>query len=325
MAVPCAAYSTQNSQANSDIDVVELSDIIPAMTAEDIETLCEELVPQVYQNLSGEAQLIFDQCLAIDPELLQYHCAFVDSNYIPSDINLFAAAPIAAFSAQIAALALPSAVSYALNAMASALSTSANEIPLPLRDILSAAATVNLVATCALNWATISNKWPQIVQAFTSVFTNSVNNFVSAMEQIKADSILEYYKQLYPVSANQLTRTVTIGYSQFKCDTVAEDVVGTFKKGNNHTFLAFKNSGLVYISSVELSKEVAVGVLACNWGYLGTMSVQQSGALELCDYLGGPARNAEIDRGKENTRGWWYHYHPLYASSAHAWFMCKYL
>ena len=323
---PCAAYSIQEPQMESDTTVVGLSDIIPAITAEEAEVLCEELAPQVYESLNDEAKLIFDQCLASNPELLQYHRAQVDPNYTPSGYTLYNNNSItAALSVSIAALALPAAVEYALNAMGSALVVElASGAVLPVGKILIAAATVKIVAACALYWTVVSPKWSQIVRAFTSAFVTSVNNFISAFTQLQQDSTLEYYRTTYPVSVSQQNMTITVGKTRFTCSTQAETAERTLRQNGGKYFPAMLLSRTtpVLVSLTPVNEEVAATILSQNMSLIGTMAITDADARSVCvNRLGGIARAAE--NSGPNQIGFWKHYHPKFAAKAHSWFLSK--
>lgn len=158
-----------------------------------------DLAKDAYNLLSPEAKAVFDDALASDFELLQFHKAYVDPNcsieYTPRYSVRSAAAvadPMAILNAELALLNLPVAVVYSLKAMGAGMVAAIADGPLPVGDILLAAATVSAAVTIAANWKTVSAKWGSIVSAFKKAFETSASNVIKAFETLRGDVQAEY-------------------------------------------------------------------------------------------------------------------------------------
>lgn len=314
-----------NYTTNSSEKIIDLDDIEPAISEQEAQELSNKIIENVYLNLDDEAKAIFDSLAFGDNNLSDSFVGndrsiFIDSQITPAAvINL-----LASLNSKIATLALPEAVTSALSLMGATLIAAIADGPLPIGDILFAAASVSLVVICALNWSVVAPKWTQIVNAFTSVFTNSISNFINAFNQIKNDTVVEYYTTTYPVTVNLTTQTITIGSSQFICATQAENAASQILNGNGKHFIALrlkKPADVVMVASMPVSTNVAAAILAYDSSFAGVMSCDAASARQPCNLLGGIIRDEE-NHGI-NRIGYWTHYHAVLAPHAHSWFYSK--
>ena len=159
-----------------------------------------ELAIKTYKNLSPKAKAIFEKSLSYDLEMLKFHQTYVDKNFVPdiSRIQLYSstvADPMQILSVQLAGIGLPSAVVYSLKAMGAGMVAAIADGPLPIGDILLAAATVSAVAVIAANWDAVSPKFNRIVAAFNKAFSGVSSNISAAFSKIKGEAKQEAERQ----------------------------------------------------------------------------------------------------------------------------------
>lgn len=179
-------------------------------TASDI-----ELARDAYNSLSPEAKAIFEDALASDLEMLEFHKTYVDPNtdieyapiYSVRSAGAAAADPIAILNAEFVAMQLPQAVKYVLEAMGAGMVAAIGDGPLPIGDILLAAATVSAAVVIAANWKTIAPKWDRIVNAFKKAFSASVSNVIQAFESLRGDVQTEYKAQFNKSAEDAVNNT----------------------------------------------------------------------------------------------------------------------
>lgn len=164
-------------------------------------------------------------------------------------------------SAQLAALSLPSAVVYSLKAMGAGMVAAIADGPLPIGDILLAAATVSAAVVIAANWNSISSKWTQIVAAFKKAFADSVNNVIKAFNSIKSDVNAE-------LAANPVItvdkKKVTINGVLYNCTTRADQLTAS-QKQNKKYMPAVLYAGNVWVAAnISLTNLQALVIAACN-------------------------------------------------------------
>lgn len=154
-----------------------------------------------YAVLTPEAKAIFDESLAYDAEMLEFHKTYVDKNFTPPALRpqmrsaAAVADPMRILMAELGALGLPSAVLYSLKAMGASMVAALADGPLPLGDILLAAATASTAIIIAANWDAVSPKFNQIIGAFQKAFSTASSNISSAFAKIKSDVKKEVEKK----------------------------------------------------------------------------------------------------------------------------------
>lgn len=160
-----------------------------ANTQEDIDAARE-----AYAALTPEAKTIFDASLVYDTEMLKFHTTYVDQNFTPpaprpqTRSAAVAADPMRVLMAELSGLGLPSAVLYSLKAMGASMVAAFADGPLPVGEILLAAATASAVVVIAANWDVVSPKFNQITRAFQKAFSTAASNILSAFSKIKSDA-----------------------------------------------------------------------------------------------------------------------------------------
>ena len=179
---------------------------VPAFAAENYDSIgtisnTQESIDaarEAYAALTPEAKVIFEESLAYDAEMLKFHTTYVDQNFTlpavrPETKSATAVAdPMRVLMAELSGLGLPSAVLYSLKAMGAGMAAAVADGPLPVGDILLAAATVSVAVTIAANWKTVSSKWNSIVSAFQKAFEKSTSNVVSAFQKLRENVQTEY-------------------------------------------------------------------------------------------------------------------------------------
>lgn len=164
---------------------------------------------EAYVALTPEAKAIFDASLAYDSDMLKFHTTYVDKNFTPpapkpqTRSAVAVADPMRVLMAQLGGLGLPSAVLYTLKAMGAGMVAAIADGPLPVGDILFAAATVSAVVVIAANWKTVSPQWSKIVAAFQKAFADSANNIIRAFNSLKS-SINTEVKTQFNKSAEEV-------------------------------------------------------------------------------------------------------------------------
>lgn len=193
-----------------------------------------ENAKDAYTSLSPKAKSIFDNALASDFELLQFHMTYVDPNYnIKYDLGhrfrsmaVSAANPMAIINAEFAAINLPIEVMYALKAMAAGMVAAISDGPLPVGDILLAAATVSAAVVIAANWNAVAPKWNSVVNAFKKAFSASAVNVTNAFQSLLKNVQGTIAKQ---PSVTVSGKIVTINGVRYNCTTKADSLT----KNNN--------------------------------------------------------------------------------------------
>ena len=181
-----------------------------------------QIAQDTYANLSPEAKQLFDQLLARNPRLAEYHRNNVDSSFRADLTDTYAVPkpndPLELLAAELAALALPASVEYSLEAMGAGMVAAVADGPLPVGDILLAASTASAAIVVAANWNLVSSKWSRIINAFTTAFSTMVSNVRDAFGEIKDE--IPNIQSAPPISING--QEVTIGGEKYNCRTDAE-------------------------------------------------------------------------------------------------------
>jgi len=284
------------------------------VSQEEIETARE-----TYSSLTPEARAIFDASLAGDAEMLKFHQTYVDKNFIPPAANIrtmsarSATDPMKVLMAELGALGLSTATLYSLKAMGAGMVVSVADGPLPVGEILLAAATASAAVVLAANWKTDGPKFNQIVSAFQKAFANSVNNILRAFSSIKNDINAELEKK---PSVTVSGKTVTVNGVKYICDTEADELTEKQKK-NNRYFPALLYKNTVYVdASHPISTKIAEAIRDTNGTTIGVWATTESYARGLC---GGT--NAIWHNTHKSSEGYFYHYHHPSYSKFHCWYL----
>ena len=286
-------------------------------TADDIQAARE-----AYYALSPEAKEIFDATLADTPKLLEFHQTYVDENFVvPVQVRPQAAAaagavaadPMTVLMAELSALALPTSVLYSLKAVGAGMVAAIADGPLPVGDILLAAAAVSAATVIAANWNQVSPLWNSVVRAFQKAFATSANNVLTAFNEIK-NQVLKIVTPT--LSYNQKDKTVTYGNTTYRCQTKVSSLTEQQKKAGVY-YVALRIGTMLYCdTSHPVSAKTAKAVLSGNNSFIGILATSKSLALDISSPI---LRN---DTAHDPSKpGYFPHYHPDSAKNAHCWYL----
>lgn len=280
---------------------------------------------EAYANLSQEAKEIFDAALVNDQELLEFHREYVDPDYeTPNQRSLksyttistysvrrAATDPMTILSASLAALGLSSAVVYSLKAMGAGMVAAIMDGPLPIGDILFAAAAVTVAIVLAVNWNEVSGKWDSIVSAFRTAFSASSSNVKSAFVIILSDVNAEL--AINPaITVNEKEKTFTVNGRKYICDEMAKYL--TERETKNVQYMpAMLAEGDVWVVTMKLSNTEANFLASLNRKEIGVWATSPSYARALC-------KGGRFDVG-ETKEGHYPHFHHIKYTKFHCWFL----
>lgn len=280
---------------------------------------------KAYANLSPEAKEIFDAALVNDQELLEFHREYVDSDYeTPNQGSLksyttistysvtrAATDPMTVLSAKLAVLSLPSVVVYTLKAMGAGMVAAIVDGPLPIGDILLAAATVTAAIVIAVNWNEISGQWNAIVSAFRTAFADSSSNvrsaFVTILSDVKAELAINP-----AITIKDKEKLVIINGIKYKCNTRA-DYLTEDQKENKKYMPAILINKHVWVADVKLENGQAAFIASLNDSQVGVWATTQSYARALC-------QGGRFDGGRMDE-GYYPHFHHICYTNFHCWFL----
>lgn len=283
------------------------------------------LARKAYANLSPEAKEIFDAALAKDQELQAFHKEYVDPNYeiqnqrsLGADISIStysmtraATDPMTILSAKLAVLSLPSAVVYTLKAMGSGMVAAIVDGPLPIGDILLAAAAVTVAIVIAVNWNEVCENWNSIVSAFRTAFVASSSNVKSAFVTIMSDVNAEL--AVNPaITVDEEEKSFTVNGKKYVCNEMAKYL--TEKDTKNTQFMpAMLAEGDVWVVFMKLGSAEANFLASLNSSRVGVWATSRSYARALC-------KGGRFDVG-ETKEGYYPHFHHIKYTKFHCWFL----
>lgn len=279
-----------------------------------------DLAKEVYNSLSPEAKVIFDDALASDLELLEFHKTYVDPNCSIKYTQNYSvrsmtatADPMAILNAEFIAMQIPQAVKYVLEAVGAGMIAAAGDGPLLAGDILLAAATVSAVVVIAANWNEVAPKWNGIVNAFKKAFAASASNVVSAFQTL-FDNIQKTLAKQPSVTVSG--QTATINGVKYNCKTKADSLTKEQQK-NKKYFPAVLYKGTVYVDALHsLSNAEAKLFVYANRSDLGIWATSESSARGLC---GG--NTAIWHNTHSSSEGYFFHYHHPSYKKFHCWYL----
>ena len=306
LSVPSFAYSRVPETFEDDI------------TQEEIDALRE-----AFSALSPEAKEIYLASLYQDPEALAFHRQYIDSSLSSRALSYglcYANAAVAnAANADVvtnlvrqlqAIQGMPTELVNAFRIMASGMVADMADGPLPFGAIIAAAGTAAVVVIMANNWEKVSPMFPRIVAAFKQAFSDSASQIVSAFNSIKAE-VLDIVAPSVSVSG----KTITVGKDRYTCNTKAEDLTAEQKKGKYYYPAVLYRDVLHVDPSHKLSASTAKTILSFNSSVAGIMATTETLA------RGVSGSNAQWHDTHSYGCGYYKHYHPSYAPSAHCWYI----
>lgn len=279
----------------------------------------QEIAASIYNSLSPEAKLIFEQTISSNPELLEFHKKYVDKSFVVNPVKVTTigeskvTGPAAILAAELAKLSLPVDVTYSLNAMGAGMVAAIADGPLPVGDIVLAATTASAIVVLAANWNDVVSKWSKIVDAFEIAFKESATNVVKAFKKIRT----KVNKKLKTKPCITIAgKTITVNGIKYRCVTRAEDLTSEQKK-NNKYFPAVLYNKRVYVDAFHpVPLGVAQVFMRANNDKIGIWATAKKYARGLC---GG--ENAKFHNVHDLKEGYFFHYHhPIY-DEFHCWFL----
>lgn len=278
-----------------------------------------EIARQIYNGLESKARAIFENEIMRDHELLEFHVTYVDENFAGMEAEEVTAVPMAVTSAmtilssQLAALSLPSAVVYSLKAMGASMVAAIADGPLPVGDILLAAATASTAVVIAANWNAVSTKWNKIVLAFKKAFSSSAKNVVSAFSSIKKD--VDKEMTLNPCITIS-GKTITVNGEKYNCITKADQLTSKQKK-NYKYYPALLFGGTVWVDvNHGLASGGAKKIIGFNHNRLGIWATNSSYARGICGGSYAIWHNVH-----SSAEGYFFHYHHPSYKNSHCWYL----
>ena len=278
-----------------------------------------ETARATYENLSDEARVLFDKVISRDSELTEFHHKYVDPTFSAEKnivqqqnaVSTQAADLLTLLADKLAALALPEEVSYCLNAMGAGMAAAIADGPLPIGDILFAAATVSAVVVIAANWNEVSPEFNRIVSAFTSVFSDATSAVISAFDEIKA--AVPAAKSGVGVSVSVIGKTVQLGARTFDCLTSVETLTDEDTRNKQYFVGVIWNNDVFVDVNRPIGRTDAMMILTLNRGNIGVVAVNRNYARGLA---GGNPRGPE----SHGNSGYYEHYHNSLYPNAHIWY-----
>lgn len=290
-------------------------------TEEDI-----QCAKDAYNSLNFEAKAIFEKALAADAELLEFHKEYVDPtcNISPTITDsaamttaaavTVAADPMSILNAELALISLPSAVVYSLKAMGAGMVAAIADGPLPIGDILLAAATASAAIVIAANWNAVSSKWASIVSAFKKAFVASANNIISAFNQIRSDVNSELATNPCVTISGKV---ITVNGVSYNCTTKADSLTASQQR-NKKYFPAVLYNETVYVDPLHsLETPGAKLFMYANSSKVGIWATSSSYAMGLC----GGVENAIWHNTHASNEGYFFHYHHPSYKNFHCWYL----
>ena len=285
-----------------------------------------QIAKETYANLSPEAKVIFDGELAKDKELLEFHKTHVDPSYektsnssrtIYGKVATYSVTravttdPMTILSAKLAVLSLPSAVAYSLKAMGAGMVAAIADGPLPIGDILLAAAAVSAAIVIAVNWNEVCENWNSIVSAFRAAFAVSSSNVKSAFVTILSDVNAEL--AINPaITVDKKRKTVKVNGVTYLCNTRAAYLTKEDQK-NIKYMLAYRTETEVWVATVELKDYQAKLIASFNRSDIGVWATSRSYASALCKN----GRPCTTGIGE----GYYPHFHHIQYTAFHCWYL----
>lgn len=157
----------------------------------DISMTEEESARAIYEGLTEEARQIFLIQVSSDPQLIEYHRENVDAFFEPIDVPVAYAGnnELAIVQNGLAALGLPTAVTYSFEALASQLvAESSAGIAMAVPQIYGIIIISSIAFGIANYWGQIVTLFNQIVAVFQEAFSSMSNEVATAMGQLAEDT-----------------------------------------------------------------------------------------------------------------------------------------
>lgn len=269
-----------------------------------------------YNNLSPEAQELFLASLSGNPNLIEFHKTYVDPDFeevTDGDRVVQGIDALTLLSRNLNALNLPSVVVYTLQAMGAGMVAAIADGPLPIGDILLAAATVTAAIVIAANWSAVEPVWNDIINAFCSAFKTSKSNIKEAFQSIHSESETLYNTS---VTGTYNGRSVTVNNVRYYCSTRAEDLTES-QKNISRYYVASLVGNFVFVDTAHpIPTGIAQQIVRLNHPQIGVWATSQSYARGIC---GGNIAKWHSEHLQQD--GYFPHYHHPAYLACHVWYL----
>ena len=240
-----------------------------------------------------------------DYSLVNFHTQYINPDYT-YDETISVASMSNTVALQLQAQNLPTYVHSILLSLSSAIATGT----IPLVAVVS----LGVASVIANNWDIIEEKFDSIVDIFYDEYGFTVLEAFDYVNEVATFNI--------HVTYDLTDNSITVRGTKITCNIKAENA----NLSANAYYPAIRGKdGFIYVATnYQLSTTTARYIMTANSNRIGIMTLNQITALSFTLEQGnGVERGPEIDSGKENTPGYWYHYHPLIAPKCHIWFYTK--
>lgn len=270
------------------------------------------LVQEIYSSLNDEAKALFNAQIAKDPTLTKVHKKYVGNvvsvNYNVNALNsnsvqTYRAAKssqnaLDVLKTELTALALSSALYYALMAEGAALVAAGIDGPIPVGDVAGLVVGGIGAIVIAFHAQEFINKYAGISRAFSIAFSVAAVQIKQGLDQVYRNCV----NALSAVSVSG--QTVTANGVKYQCKTRADQLTENQKRLYKY-YPALLYNGSVYVDTTRgMDTSVAKTIMVLNDGRFGVWATSASYARGLC---GG--NNAIWDNSHNSSEGYFYHYH----------------
>lgn len=311
--VPGLAYADFDDTLDSEGETDSIEDVIES---EDIEVFKE-----IFENLSPEAKVIFEESLKDDPVLLAIHVTYVnpemtsseDESPRPARVRRSSKDPLKRFSADLKKLGLPKKAAYSLNAMAANMIAAEVENQLTVASILVAAAAAEVVSALSPDWSAITPQWKDIRRLFENLFESFKENIREAFGSIRKDIEAKASTIAKPnVQVNG--QKVRVDSRTYVCTEAAEHLdKKKLKEAKYFPALLAKNTVYVDVHSPLTTGEAKI-ILYADSKIVGLWATQERYARGIC---GGNQATYHDPHGGD---GFFPHYHHFAYKKCHCWY-----
>ena len=272
-----------------------------------------QIAKDIYAALSDEAKLIFNQSIASNPELSDFHKKYVDPSFeMPAVQYSTTSSTLSVLTQQLNQLQLPPDVLYALQALASSIIAAIADGPLPIGEIMLAVAAVDLLIVVAANWTSIASDWDSIVEAFVEAFPSMQSDLEEAFDAVDA----EVPNVQEACDAIPLGRNARIDGRTFNGTVTISDIeYGDLDPNSYYVAVLDKATNDVWVDILEpINHGYARYILSANSGQVGIFAPSKTKARGLAQ----PGAIGPENHG--TTQNYYEHFHNPLFRHAHIWF-----
>ena len=269
----------------------------------------KECAEAAYYGLSPTARDWFLAAISSNPELIEFHQRYVDSDFVPLDEPTpYIADPITLVSVGIGALALTTAATNGLTCLASQFLSTINSGEIEIGDFYSCSIIEDIASTLIDDWDYTRQKWNTIIDIFCDAFDSN-------QEYVSDD--VDSYVSTSRINVRFGGNTVVINGIKYECTELAENHRGY----NEKFYVAIRNNNVLYVCNQKpIPLAIANALIEYNSKYVGVFTIRESTAYALAGYLGHRvAGHNNIDKGPNFLPH--YHRDALKLYHSHIWFL----